>query len=95
MNVVRKDDVCLTFRNPYHKSLYVTTELSQLLRKYDCTFDEAEGCLHMLLAEIKAQRECKEYATLNDYFKGRKTHICDNDIVTPLNRVPEICGMSD
>ena len=85
----------MKFRNPCHKSLYVTIELSQLLRKYDCTFNEAEEYLHMLLAEVRAQRECKEHDTLNDYFKGHKTHICDNDIVTPLNRVPEICGTSD
>ena len=85
----------MKFRNPYHKSLYVTIELSQLLRKYDCTFNEAEEYLQMLLAEVRAQRECKEYATLNDYFKGHKTRICDNDVVTPLNRVKEIYSTSD
>ena len=71
--------------------MYVTIELSQLLRKYDCTFNEAEDYLQLLLDEVKAQRECKEYDTLDDYFNEHKTHICDNDIVEPLRHVEGYC----
>lgn len=76
--------------NNVNKILYLIVEISQLLSKYNVTYNEAEEILKSLTSEFKQQREEKEYATYDDYFAKRKTYHADNDIVQQLNHVDEI-----
>lgn len=64
-----------------NKALFVMIELSQILKHYNCTYNEAEQIISDLQFEIKRQREEKEYDDLNDYFNQIKTYDCGNEIV--------------
>lgn len=64
-----------------NKSLFLMIEISQLLKQHQCTYNEAEKIISDLQFELKRQREEKEYETLDDYFAGIKSHICDNEII--------------
>lgn len=83
--------IFLKFKYPNSKKLYLIVEISQLLYKYDCTFNEAEEILSLITGEIKQQRENKEYATVSDYYNGNKTKCADNDIIQPLNHIEPYC----
>lgn len=73
------------------KVLYLTVELTQILRNNNCTFLEAEKILDLVTSEIKEQREQLEYATFDDYFAGHKTSNADNEIIQQLNHVDGFC----
>lgn len=73
------------------KVLYLTVEISQLLRNNQCTYAETERILDILTDEFKQQREELEYDTLKDYFTGHKTCHADTQVVQSLNHVDGIC----
>lgn len=81
----------MKFKYPNSKKLYLTAEISQLLYKHNCTFNEADEILFLITNEIKQQRENKEYDTINDFINGNKTKCVDNDIIEPLNHVEPYC----
>lgn len=64
-----------------NKILFIMIELSQILKQYKCTYNEAEQIISDLQFEIKRQREEKEYDSLTDYFAGIKTFDCNNEVV--------------
>lgn len=73
------------------KTLYLTVEISQMLKNHKCTYSEAEEILALLTDEFKEQRNELEYATYDDYFSGHKTNHVDNDVVMTLNHVEGFC----
>ena len=83
--------IVLEFKYPNSKKLYLAVEISQLLYRHDCTFNEAEEILSLITDEIKQQRECREYATVSDYYSGNKTKCVDNDIIQRMNHVKPYC----
>lgn len=83
--------IILEFKYPNSKKLYLVVEISQLLHKYNCTFNEADEILSLIADEIKQQRENNEYATTSDFTNGIKTRSVDNEIITPLNHVEPYC----
>lgn len=83
--------IILEFKYPDSKKLYLTVEISQLLNRYGCTYNEAEEILSLITDEIKQQRENKEYATVSDYIYGNKTRCADDEPVQPLNHVESYC----
>ena len=83
--------IFLEFEYPNSKKLYLVVEISQLLNNYGCTYNEAEEILSLITAEIKQQRENKEYATVSDYYSGNKTRCVDDEIVQRMNHVEPYC----
>lgn len=77
----------MDFKYPYSKKLYLAVEISQLLYKYNCTYNETDEILQLITDEIKQQRENKEYDTVYDYFKKMKTCCVDHEIITPLKHI--------
>ena len=73
------------------KVLYLTVEISQMLRNNQCTYAEVERILDILTSEFKQQREELEYETLDDYFIGHKTNHVENKVVESLSHVSGIC----
>ena len=73
------------------KILYLTVEISQMLKNNQCTYAEVERILDILTDEFKQQYEELEYDTFDDYFAGHKTNYVDNQVVESLNHVDEIC----
>lgn len=73
------------------KTLYLSVEISQMLKKHKCTYSEVEEILALLTDELKEQRNELEYATYDDYFSGYKTNHVDNDVVMALNHVGGFC----
>ena len=69
------------------KVLYLTVEITQLLRNNKCTYAETERILDILTDEFKQQREELEYNTFDDYFAGHKTNHVDRKVVQSLNHV--------
>ncbi len=65
-----------------NKTLFLMIELSQILKRHKCTYDEAEEVISNLEFELKRQREEKEYKTLDDYFKSIKMCDCNSEIIT-------------
>ncbi len=74
-----------------NKIMYLSVEISQMLKNYKCTYSEAEQILLLLTAEFNEQRNELEYATYDDYFSGHKTSHVDNDVVMGLNHVEGFC----
>lgn len=68
-----------------NKILYLTIEISQLLRQYNCTYCEAKEILELIASEINQQQEELEYETVDDYLNQNKTYCADNDIIRQLN----------
>lgn len=83
--------IFLEFKYPNSKKLYLTVEISQLLYRYGCTYNEAEEILSLITDEIKQQRENKEYVTVSDYIHGNKTRCTDDESVQSLNHVEPYC----
>lgn len=83
--------IILDFKYPNTKKLYLTVEISQLLHKYQCTYNEADGVLQLIEAEIRQQRDDLEYDTVNDYINGHKTNYTGDKIVQPLNHFEPYC----
>lgn len=83
--------IVLDSDNEYSKKLYVTVEISQLLYKYQCTYNEAEEILQLVTDEIKQQRDNLEYDTIDDYLYGYKTNFVDGNVIQPLNHVEPYC----
>ena len=83
--------IILEFKYPNSKKLYLVVEISQLLNRYDCTYNEAEEILSLMTAEIKQQRENKEYETISDFINSNKTRCVDDEIIKPLNHVEPYC----
>lgn len=83
--------IILEFKYPNSKKLYLTVEISQLLYRYGCTYNEAEEILSLITDEIKQQRENNEYETTTDYINDNKARCVDNDIIQPLNHVEPYC----
>lgn len=73
------------------KVLYLTIEISQMLRNNQCTYAETERILELLNDEFKQQRENLEYETLDDYIAGYKTNHVDNKVIQSLNHVDGFC----
>lgn len=74
-----------------NKVLYLTVEISQILKKHQCTYSEAKEVLQLLTDEFNQQQEELEYTTYDDYFADRKTYHAENDIVKQLNHVEGFC----
>lgn len=83
--------IFLEFEYPNSKKLYLVVEISQLLNRYDCTYNEADEILSLITDEIKQQRENKEYDTVSDYCNNNKTRCVNNDVIQPLNHVEPYC----
>ena len=81
----------MEFRYPNSKKLYLTVEISQLLNRYGCTYNEAKEILSLIAEESKQQRENNEYETMTDFINGNKTRCVDNEIIKPLNHVEPYC----
>ena len=81
----------MEFKYPNSKKLYLVVEISRLLNKYNCTFNEAEEILSLITDEINQQRENKEYATVSDYCNSNKTVCVDDEIIQPLNHIEPYC----
>ena len=81
----------MEFKYPNSKKLYLTVEILQLLNKYNCTYNETDEILLLATAEIKQQRENKEYTTVSDFINGNKTRCVDNEVIKPLNHVEPYC----
>lgn len=73
------------------KILYLTVEISQMLKNNQRTYAEVERILDILTDEFKQQREELEYETLDDYFVGHKTNHVENKVVESLSHVSGIC----
>lgn len=67
--------------NKDNKCLFLMIEISQILKQYQYTYNEAEKNISDLGFELKRQQEEKEYDKPDDYFKGIKIHICDSEII--------------
>lgn len=83
--------ITLEFKCPNTKKLYLTVEISHLLHKYNCTYNEIDKIVELLQSWIKQSREENEYDTIDDYINGNKTRSVDNDIVQPMNHVEPYC----
>lgn len=83
--------IFLEFEYPNSKKLYLVVEISQLLNRYGCTYNEADEILSLITDEIKQQRENKEYDAVSDYCNNNKTRCVDNEVVQPLNHVEPYC----
>lgn len=83
--------IILEFKYPNSKKLFLTVEISQLLYKYSCTYNEADEILKLITDEIKQQREDKEYNTVDDFLKGTKNCCVDHEVIQPLNHVEPYC----
>lgn len=73
------------------KKWWLVTEISQLLYKYDCTYNQAEEIIEGFTDVIKQQREESEYDTIDDFISGKKTKCIDNDVIQPLNHFKPYC----
>lgn len=73
------------------KTLYLSVEISKMLKNQECTYSEVGEILAILTDEFKEQRNELEYATYDDYFSGHKTSHVDNDVVMALNHVDGFC----
>ena len=83
---------CDKLDNKYiSKTLYLSVEISQMLKNHECTYSEVEEILALLTDEFKEQRNELEYATYDDYFSGYKTNHVDNDVVMALSHVDGFC----
>ena len=76
---------------PFNKVLYTVVEMSQILYNSQCTYDESEKILTMLLNEMKQQRKELEYDEIDAYYSGVKSHDAGNSVITPLNHVNGYC----
>ncbi len=74
-----------------NKILYLSVEISQMLKNQKCTYSEVEQILALLIDEFKEQRNELEYATYDDYFNGQKTNHVDNYPIQALNHVDGFC----
>lgn len=67
----------MKFKYPNSKKLYLTVEISQLLHRYNCTYNEAKEILKLVTDEINQQFE-----DLN----------CDEtNIISPMNHIDPYC----
>jgi len=66
-------------------------EITQLLNQHSCTYTDAETIITILNDTIKQQREELEYKSVDDFIKGERFYIADNDIIQPLNHVDGWC----
>lgn len=71
--------------------MYLSVEISQMLKNNECTYSEVEEILALLADEFMEQRNELEYATYDDYFSDHKTNHADNDVVMALNHVDGFC----
>lgn len=81
----------MEFKFPNTKKLYLTVEISQLLHKYQCTYNEADEILKLIQDEIQQQRINIEYNAIEDYVAGKKNQDAGDQIVKQLNHVPPYC----
>lgn len=77
----------MNFKYPNSKKLYLAVEISQLLYKYECTYNEADEILQLIINEIKQQREDKEYNTIDDFLNSVKNCCADHEVIEPLKHV--------
>ena len=77
----------MDFKYLNSKKSYLAVEITQLLYKYGCTYNETDEILQLITNEIQQQRENKEYDTVDDYFNGIKRLHVDDEIISPLNHV--------
>ena len=73
------------------KTLYLSVEISQMLKNHECTYSEVEEILALLTDEFKEQRSKLEYATYDDYFAGHKTNDVGDKVAQSLNHVDGVC----
>lgn len=67
----------MEFKYPNSKKLFLTVEISQLLYRYNCTYNEANEILKLISEEIIQQQEDLE---------------CDSNLVIqPMNHVEPYC----
>lgn len=69
--------ILLEFKFPNSKKLYLTVEISQLLYRYNCTYNETDEILKLITDEI------------NQQFKDLG---CDKaNMIQPMNHVEPYC----
>lgn len=79
------------YNNTYGKKLYLTIEITQLLNKHNCTYNEADAILTLVADEFKQQREDYEYNTVDDFLSQNKSRCADNELIKSLNHVDGYC----
>ena len=68
-----------------NKIAYNSVEITQLLYKAGCTYDEAEQILDLTRKEFAQQREELEYGTVKNYLSGIKVRDAGDVVVQKLN----------
>lgn len=58
--------------------------ISQLLAKYECTYNETEQILSMLTDEFRMQREKLEYRSIRDLMCDNKHYNASDDVIQEL-----------
>ena len=81
----------MEFTKANHKDLWLIVEITRLLRKYDCTYEEADEIIKQVALEIKIQRECYEYDDVDDLIAGVKKRDGKDAVISALNHVPPYC----
>ena len=69
----------------------VLVDITQLMFKYGCTYNESDTIVRLLQDWIKQSRENREYNSMSDYINGNPTNSVNNEIIAPLNHVDGYC----
>lgn len=77
----------MKFELAYNKVAYLMVEVSHLLRRYECTYNECDKLLREFTNWLEQSREEKEYKTIDDLLMGVKTKHVDNDVIPVMNHV--------
>lgn len=77
--------------NGYYESkiAYLYVEISRFLNKHQCTYDEFEDVMDVLVDEYRTRRKLIEYDTRDDYLNNRKRYDCGQDVIEPLHHITE------
>lgn len=79
--------VCIIKTN--HKNIRLVISITQLLAKYNCTFEETDKILSLIDSEIKMQRRNLEYKSIKNFMENNKVYNADDDYIVPLNFTEE------
>lgn len=77
--------------NTNYKILSTVVDITQLLHKNNCTYNESYKILQMVINELKQQQENIEYPTVDDYLSNHKTHNANNQVIAALNHIDGYC----
>ena len=78
-----------------NKTIRLAIAITQLLAKYNCTFEETDKILSLIDGEIKMQRRNLEYKSIKNFMESNKIYNADNDFIVPLNFTEEYPTVED